>query len=350
MQARDAVAAFEAGNAAAVLGRYARAVELFERALAAADADATLPRDSLLLSMLLQELVHARMRSVTLPRSSAEVASSALDVTRQLLSAYDAAWRTEPRMLALSQRALALLLARFNAGTLFAPLTPVERASWYSHLGGEEEEDRTTQRTLPRALPWQRAGCFFNAARDAAAYWPPLSDPAAEEARLRGVAGAARASLTLFEHDVWGSEGQRELGQFSVNTAGLLFTMLMSCLQDETMASGGLLGKLRALNALTRAEEETLRQRVLPAVMQLAAAGIESVEADIEADARRATADVARHGLRACALPGCGATEAQPKAFKVCGRCRRVCYCSAAHQQQDWRRHKRADACAAAPQ
>jgi hypothetical protein len=58
---------------------------------------------------------------------------------------------------------------------------------------------------------------------------------------------------------------------------------------------------------------------------------------------RRAAEDVARHGLRACALPGCGATEPRPKTFKVCGRCRRACYCSAAHQAADWPRYKRED-------
>jgi hypothetical protein len=52
---------------------------------------------------------------------------------------------------------------------------------------------------------------------------------------------------------------------------------------------------------------------------------------------------VARHGLRTCALPECGATEPHPKAFKLCARCRSAAYCSAAHQQQDWRRHKRDD-------
>jgi hypothetical protein len=50
--------------------------------------------------------------------------------------------------------------------------------------------------------------------------------------------------------------------------------------------------------------------------------------------------------LRRCALPECDATEPQPKAFKLCGRCRAAAYCSAAHQQADWRRHKHYDACA----
>jgi hypothetical protein len=96
--------------------------------------------------------------------------------------------------------------------------------------------------------------------------------------------------------------------------------------------------------------EAKLRQQVLPAVTEIAHAGRENLAATWAGDVRRAADDVARHGLRVCALPGCGATEPQPKTFKVCGRCRRVCYCSAAHQTQDWRRHKRADTCATAPQ
>jgi hypothetical protein len=35
--------------------------------------------------------------------------------------------------------------------------------------------------------------------------------------------------------------------------------------------------------------------------------------------------------------------EPRPKAFKVCGRCKRACYCGEAHQAADWRRHKRDD-------
>ena len=58
----------------------------------------------------------------------------------------------------------------------------------------------------------------------------------------------------------------------------------------------------------------------------------------------RAAADVARHGLRRCTLPDCGAEEPHPKAFKLCGRCKAVAYCCAEHSAQDWRRHKR-DGC-----
>jgi hypothetical protein len=64
---------------------------------------------------------------------------------------------------------------------------------------------------------------------------------------------------------------------------------------------------------------------------------------------RAATADVARHGLRRCALPSCGATEPHPKCYKLCGAAAALhIYCSAAHSKEDWKRHKRQDGCLAA--
>jgi hypothetical protein len=172
-------------------------------------------------------------------------------------------------------------------------------------------------------------------------YWPTLSDPAAEEARLRGVTAAARAVLAMHTHD-----GMLLLP----HSSAVFMTGVLHKILDDNTASGGLLYKLRVTNALTREEEATLREQVLPAVTKVALAGEDAVMTVWKAHHRRAAEDMARHGLRACALPGCGATEPQPKTFKVCSRCRRACYCSAAHQQQDWRRHKREDACAAAPQ
>jgi hypothetical protein len=63
-----------------------------------------------------------------------------------------------------------------------------------------------------------------------------------------------------------------------------------------------------------------------------------------------AVADVARHGLRRCALPACDAQEPHPKLlFKLCGRCHKSAYCGAAHSVEDWKRHKREDGCTAAP-
>ena len=45
-----------------------------------------------------------------------------------------------------------------------------------------------------------------------------------------------------------------------------------------------------------------------------------------------------------CALPGCGALhdpEATGVKLRACARCRCVHYCSDAHQQADWKRHKK---------
>jgi hypothetical protein len=313
----------------------ARAVELYERALAAADADAMLPRDSLLVAMVLDRLVVARVNAaeVRVPDGATGAAHHA---------AHAAAWHAEPRALALSQRALALLLARFDAGTLFALLTPVERSAC------DAAQLRCTDPA--GALPSQRAARLFSVAADAVMYWPPLSDPAAEEARVRGVAAAARAVLALHAHRVM-HEGRRMNDLLRLlQSVGVFVAAVLQKVLDDNSASGGLLHKLRAINAMTREEEATLRHTVLPVVTQLALAAQDAVLTNLEALQRRAAEDVARHGLRTCALPGCGATEPQPKAFKVCSRCRRACYCSAAHQQQDWRRHKRKDACAAAPQ
>jgi hypothetical protein len=43
-----------------------------------------------------------------------------------------------------------------------------------------------------------------------------------------------------------------------------------------------------------------------------------------------------------CALPGCGARRRDGSTKKLlrCGTCRAVCYCGAAHQREDWGRHK----------
>jgi hypothetical protein len=53
-----------------------------------------------------------------------------------------------------------------------------------------------------------------------------------------------------------------------------------------------------------------------------------------EAAAREA--DVAARGLRACALPSCGAQETSVREFKRCGACKAAAYCCAEHAAQHW--------------
>ena len=56
----------------------------------------------------------------------------------------------------------------------------------------------------------------------------------------------------------------------------------------------------------------------------------------------RQRADVAKHGLRDCALPSCSKTKQTVKEFAGCSGCRTVVYCCLEHQALDWRAHKKA--------
>ena len=60
-----------------------------------------------------------------------------------------------------------------------------------------------------------------------------------------------------------------------------------------------------------------------------------------EFDAREA-ADLAKKGLRRCALPSCGKQETTVLQFRICGHCQRgVHYCCPEHAKQHWPVHKR---------
>ena len=74
-------------------------------------------------------------------------------------------------------------------------------------------------------------------------------------------------------------------------------------------------------------------------VLQTGIANVEQCR--VEFDARQ-RADVAKHGLRDCALPSCSKTEKTVKEFAGCSGCRSVVYCCLEHQALDWRAHKTA--------
>ena len=74
-------------------------------------------------------------------------------------------------------------------------------------------------------------------------------------------------------------------------------------------------------------------------VLQTGVASFEQDRAEFEA---RQRADVAKHGLRDCALPSCAKTEKTVKEFAGCTGCRSVVYCCLEHQALDWRAHKKA--------
>ena len=74
-------------------------------------------------------------------------------------------------------------------------------------------------------------------------------------------------------------------------------------------------------------------------VLQTGIASFQQETAEFDALKR---ADVAKHGLRDCALPSCSKTEKTVKEFAGCSGCRSVVYCCLEHQALDWRAHKKA--------
>ena len=86
----------------------------------------------------------------------------------------------------------------------------------------------------------------------------------------------------------------------------------------------------------SQAVSSVLRSR---GALQTRIAQIEPSNAEHEA---RQRADIAKHGLRGCALPSCSKTEKTVKEFAHCSGCRAVVYCCLEHQALDWNAHKKA--------
>ena len=74
-------------------------------------------------------------------------------------------------------------------------------------------------------------------------------------------------------------------------------------------------------------------------VLQSEVAEYEQTRAEFQA---RKRADIAKHGLRDCALPSCSKTEKTVKEFSLCAGCRSQVYCCLEHQALDWKAHKKA--------
>jgi hypothetical protein len=305
----------------AQLFRTERRQELLERAPALRKAS------TLIVVSLVDEVAGARVADAAFRKHMhASKAELAAGLTADVLHIYT----TESD--SLKQQCLDLLHARWRAGKLFVP-TADERtffAAW--------------------RMPTELVGAELYisiAAGVMHAKIPPRRTAAEQEARLRCVYGALCVALELDARGCFGRRGRARGNTTWAQLPGDCVLvdelggdgLLANALRAEP--EGGPLHGLRAVCGLSGAEEAALRAL---------AAHIESIrDADkIEADAtvilhdlpQRRADDVARHGLRACALPECGKTEREPKAFKLCSRCLRVCYCSSAHQHQDWRRHK----------
>jgi hypothetical protein len=288
--------------------RLPRALELYERALALAEASLPL---STLLSVLMLEVVISTRLALVAGNADMPTARAALHI---------AAWRSDEQLLRQSQRCLGLLRARWAAGTLLSP-TPEESCF-------AECFNRTPASVgVESFVAWAVHALF---------YWPQeVAFTLAGGAQcLHGIHEALCAAVAMWT---------RDLG-FRGETHAFLHCVLRIVLD----AAGPWLPRLRATCGLLHADEAKLRE-MLREVAREESARDEQLNSRLAGNDARAAADVARHGLRSCALPSCGATEEYPKTYKLCGRCRGAAYCCAAHSKEDWKRHKREDGCAAPP-
>jgi hypothetical protein len=304
-------------RAAAALLRYNRMLELLARALAAAESSQ--PPESLIIATVLNARISSAIRS-------APTGSFTDD-----MEAFQAACRKDDQVLLLSQRCQAIMSARWRAGSLFA-LTPQEYAYFFAW-----------QSQHPNSAGASMVICAMS-------QWPAPRTPAEQEAHTHHVHDGLLALLALAWHGFPDAVQSPitfhfNADHFSIQSIRAANKLLAAVFND---AAAGLLTRLRATCGLTLADEAALRhlafffKRFANESMQRAR------DLAIEMQANGA-ADVARHGLRRCALPSCGATEPHPKLFKLCGRCRGAAYCCAAHSAEDWKRHKREDGCKATP-
>ncbi len=291
--------------------RTPRALELYERALVLAET--TMPESTLLAATLLQLMIATR--TCLAPGGAAALTDIAV-----LAPQYEAAWRDDEQLLRLSQRCLGLLRERWAAGTL---LTPTPEEAHFAECFG-------------RIKAFLGVDSFVAFAYDALLFWPQeAAFTLADGAQcLHGIHEALCATIEMWTH---------RLGCGTL-TLSFLHVVLHAALD----AAGPWLPRLRDTCGLSHADEANLRD-LLREVAQGESARQEQFANTCAAIDAHAAADVARHGLRSCALPSCGATEEYRKTYKLCGRCRGAAYCCAAHSKEDWKRHKREDGCQAAP-
>ncbi len=337
-------------EAATARARHARAFELYERALAVAEAE--LQPDSLVQAQLLRLLQSTRIWHVAMTAGTREAFVAGMPTPASVL---EPMWRDDPTMLALAQRSLSLLHARWRDGTLDKLRVDESLALYDEPLG-------------------PHAGCGMYIIVTAAAFhWPPPLTRAAAEERAWFVYGALHTTLLLDErgllrddaHTGWpdnaapdGMPPPRPVpAAHDAQLRSLEELNLLRCICKVLHFAlvPELLTQLRATCGLSHGEEAALRrlaQRQSARLERQEGAGIAGGNTaalsgvvakavnGMEAKGERA---LARHGLRACALPDCERVEPEPKAFKLCSRCQHVVYCCKEHQAADWRRHKRAD-------
>ena len=310
------------------LRRLERALQLAERALE--QAQRTLARGNLVAPWMLDNVLYQRVHI-----GNEKLAATA--GAGHMLETAGVAWASEARLKTWSHDQLATCCARLEAGTLQTP-TPEERA-FFGTPG------------LLNAPPLERLGdeALLSATVEAVTTWNPVTPQ--ELALLRtGMEGTLQAALALdAQGELVAWMQKRELVRYYV-------PVMLECalVGQGANTPSGECGRVQLLllspacEAAARRLQARLQKVFEPHVSELGHSQWVGHANVLAAWKERGDADVARHGLRACALPSCGAAEPHPRFFKCCSRCRAVYYCCAEHQRADWSRHRRADTCAKA--
>ena len=317
---------------------HARAVELYERALAAAEALGQ--PDCLIVASLRQMLLAERWKMTFAVRSGEDDASKYAAALAKLALALEAHL---PAVLETLER-------RRAQGTLRAGRCRAHEVAWSAGYLQAEARARSTDEVVFGAAVQRDfddvrvslqalyigVATYFAAAHTNINTWilfaaqngpQHASLPALCLTFIKHALQFALQAESLIHSDqtteVLTSEEYFFLDSFR--------TILLPRLQPEAPLCAGVLAAWRNLE-----RNGPLLHKLLDEEMR---AGIKSFDAAC-ADAQ--AAKDARKPLRACALPACGAREAHAAHFKKCGACGGVVYCSKAHQAEHWPAHKAA--------
>jgi hypothetical protein len=295
-------------------------------------AEATLGRD-IEPSMVLAQLYFEAVRVFTQPLRTP-------DTLAEADKHETACWAEDPaHTLEFSRRCAALLLRRFNSGTLLE-LRPEEEAwAMYSMTTATEEGLKLPRDALPLLL--STVMLLHMTCGQAFKFWPQT------------LAGAQTKLLTAAARML--VQTDPAVATFPVERPAH-GSIALHC-SAETLVTPLAVTHLPR-SALTADEWTVIDRRFLVLKEQLHCGVMSDRQASIDQatalnmrkTAVREAEDAAKNGgLRRCALPSCAVEEPHVSAFKRCSRCNTAKYCCAAHQRDDWPRHKHADCTPKAP-
>ena len=327
----------------AAVKHFARSKELFECALAAAEA---LGQPDCLIVANLRQL------HLELQRDMLSSGVTGEDDTFKLAAAVALVSLLEARLPAV----LETLERRRAQGTLCAGRCRAHEVAWSAGFlqaealarskaddegfGAEERKDKlfdwekTDDETVSQHAQYVGVEAYFGAAHTAvnAAKWLTQMRPH-DAFTARCLSFLEHALQFALQPESRRYSNQTKEMHTSVESDFLhdIRTNLLPLLKPEAPGCAGVLAAWRDLELDAPLLHELLGEEMRADLDRRATA---SADAQAAKDASKL--------LRACALPSCGAREAHVAHFKKCGGCGVVFYCSQAHQAEHWPSHKAA--------